>query len=152
MQSQNSAPVAQVVGGSFRPLPYSSMQGEVTADQQSPATILVVDDNETIRDLLAQSLRAVDYHVLTAEHGAIALAILDSTPVDLVLLDVMMPVMDGLRTCLEIRKRSTLPIIFLSSVKDAAVTAQMHKLGANAYLPKASNQADLLACIHSLLV
>lgn len=133
-------------------LGYAPLGQHVTAVAgEQRATILIVDDSETIRTLLAQILNTANYTVLTAEHGVLALEVLETTPVDLVLLDVMMPVMDGLRTCTEIRKRWTIPIIFLSSIKDTSLTAHMYKLGANAYLPKASNPRDLLACIDSLL-
>ncbi|MBX3011506.1 MAG: response regulator [Caldilineaceae bacterium] len=114
-------------------------------------TILLVDDSEIIRTLVEQLLSSADYNVLTAEHGMAALAILETTAVDLVLLDVMMPVMDGLRTCTEIRKRCATPVVFLSSVKDTTVARYVHQLGANAYLPKASKPQEILACLQTLL-
>ncbi|MDT8386512.1 MAG: response regulator [Thiogranum sp.] len=66
-----------------------------TADPVATATILVVDDNDLNRELLVQRLEYAGHQVVQAANGLEALGVLRSTPVDLVLLDIMMPVMDG---------------------------------------------------------
>ena len=77
-------------------------------------TILIVEDDADIRDGVRILLAGEDYRILEAENGAKALQGFDPG-VDLVILDVMMPGMSGLRVCEELRKRSTVPILFLTA-------------------------------------
>ena len=77
-------------------------------------TILIVEDDPDIRDGVRILLAGEGYRILEAENGAKALQTF-SPEVDLVILDVMMPGMSGLRVCEELRKRSTVPILFLSA-------------------------------------
>src|SRR6476661_1917424 len=86
-----------------------------------PARILVVDDEPMNRSLLEAILTADGHTVLHAENGQAALDVLAAEPVDLVILDVLMPVMNGLETCRRIRGelgRLTLPIVFATALHD----------------------------------
>ncbi|GAA4841449.1 hypothetical protein GCM10023310_19100 [Paenibacillus vulneris] len=81
-------------------------------------TVLVVDDDSEIRDVIHVYLRNEGYHVIEAANGLEALELLKSNPVHLIILDVMMPRMDGIKTCLKIRETSMLPIIMLSAKEE----------------------------------
>ncbi|NLF50810.1 MAG: response regulator, partial [Leptolinea sp.] len=69
-------------------------------------TILVVDDEQAVTDLLSYNLRKANYNVLTADDGLEALRVAHESQPDLILLDVMIPQMDGMDVCREIRKTS----------------------------------------------
>ena len=73
--------------------------------------VLVVDDEKEIRDAIEIYLRGENLNVLKAEDGLKALDILEEEKVHLIILDVMMPKLDGIRTCLKIRETENLPII-----------------------------------------
>ena len=77
-------------------------------------SILIVDDDAEIRECIRILMGGDEYNILEAENGEQALQLLTDI-VDLVILDIMMPVMSGLRVCEEIRKRSTVPILFLTA-------------------------------------
>lgn len=113
-------------------------------------TILVVDDDSEIREGIRILLSGEDYMILEADSGQQALEMLTDT-VDLVILDVMMPGLSGLRTCEEIRKRSTVPVLFLTakaqeSDKLIGVTA-----GGDDYLAKPFSYSELIARVKALL-
>ena len=78
-------------------------------------TILIVDDNEEIVDSLGKLLRLEGYKILTARDGMEALDIFEKHKTDLILLDVMMPKLNGLSTLMKIRERSKTPVIILSA-------------------------------------
>lgn len=77
--------------------------------------ILVVDDEKEIRDLLEINLKVEGYNVFKAENGEEALKILDDTKIHLIVLDVMMPKMDGLEFCSRVREKYNMPILMLSA-------------------------------------
>jgi two-component system KDP operon response regulator KdpE len=113
--------------------------------------VLVVDDEPPIVRLVQLRLEADDMQVRTAHRGEDALAILDDEPVDLVVLDVTMPGMDGFETLRRIRSRSTVPVIMLT-----ARTLDMDKLrgltgGADDYVTKPFNPDELAARIAAIL-
>ncbi len=104
-------------------------------------TILIVDDMAVIREPISAMLKAGGHRVLTAPHGAEALDILRSAKVQLVLLDVSMPVMDGIETLRRIREQhpaSRLPVIFLTALADKDHVLQARDLGAQGYLLKSN--------------
>ena len=78
-------------------------------------TILIVDDEERIRNLLTIYLRKEQYNILQAENGYEAINIFNKNKVDLIILDVMMPIMDGWDVCKEIRKTTNTPIMMLTA-------------------------------------
>ncbi len=113
--------------------------------------ILVVDDEKEICDLIEIYLRNEGYDVYKASDGREALKILDTQPISLIVLDVMMPGMDGISFCKEVRKTRDLPIIMLS-----AKTQDMDKIfglmtGADDYMVKPFNPLELAARVKSQL-
>ena len=116
-----------------------------TAKQGPDPTILVVDDNKGILELLILLLSKHGLSVLSASSGNECLAIVKSRPVDLVILDVMMPVMDGLQVCQELRKITpSMPIIFLTARDDMMTRAAAMDLGVSEFVAKPVNNRDLL--------
>lgn len=113
--------------------------------------ILVVDDDRPNLKLLGFLLREEGYEVTTVEDGLAAINMIRHDPPDLVLLDIMMPHIDGLEVCRAVRKTTKVPIIFLTAkgrVDDKVVGL---KSGADDYLPKPFEPAELLARIEAVL-
>ena len=101
--------------------------------------ILVVDDDRVNRTLLARSLVGSGHEVLTAENGVEALEVLQASAVDVVLLDIVMPELDGIATLEEIKRDPDLrglPVIMISALDDYASVVRCIELGADDYLPK----------------
>ena len=82
------------------------------------ATVLVVDDDGHIREVVRFSLEQAGYRVLEAADGRAAVTLFREHPVDVVVLDIIMPEQDGLEVCRRLRERSQVPILFLSSRDD----------------------------------
>jgi DNA-binding response OmpR family regulator len=101
-----------------------------------PPRILLVDDEESIRTLLSYPLRKDGYEVITAVDGKEALDRFRETSFDLVVLDVMMPVLDGLEVCRVLRARSTVPIIMLTAKTEEVDKIVGLELGADDYITK----------------
>jgi serine phosphatase RsbU (regulator of sigma subunit) len=130
------------------PVPGRSLVGPL------PGRILVVDDTEANRDLLARRLRALGHEVETAVHGRAALEVLADRPIDLVLLDIMMPEMDGFEVLERLRADPalrTIPVIMISAVDEIAAVARAIELGATDYLPKPFNAVVLKARVTATL-
>lgn len=109
-------------------------------------SVLVVDDDEDSRRLLSHLLERRGYSVVLADGGQAALDVLGSTDVDVVLLDVMMPVMDGFAVCRELKKSpatATIPIILLTARDDMETRATGMNLGVSDFLAKPVNKEDL---------
>jgi DNA-binding response OmpR family regulator len=98
--------------------------------------ILLADDEQSIQTLLSYPLRKDGYEVITAADGREALARFGETSFDLVVLDVMMPRMDGLETCRRLRARSTVPIIMLTAKAEEIDKVLGLELGADDYITK----------------
>ncbi len=112
--------------------------------------ILVVDDDNDIRNLIKIYLLNESYEVYEAENGLAALKILEAdsdNSIDLILLDAMMPEMNGIETCIEIRKKYTLPIIFLTAKSEDMDKFTGFSSGADDYITKPFNPIDLLSRI-----
>ncbi|WP_409344671.1 response regulator transcription factor [Paenibacillus sp. MBLB4367] len=114
-------------------------------------TVLVVDDDSEIRDVIHVYLRNEGYHVLEAEHGLQALEIVKATSVQLIILDVMMPHMDGIRTCLKIRETSRVPIIMLSAKEEDIDKITGLSTGADDYVTKPFSLMELMARVKAQL-
>ena len=112
-------------------------------------TILSADDEKEIRDLIRLYLENENYTVLEAEDGQQALDLLHRNSVDLCLLDIMMPKMDGYQTLKEIRKESNIPIMFLSAKDADAEKILGLNLGADDYVAKPFNPLELVARVNS---
>ena len=98
-------------------------------------TILIAEDDPDIRDGVRILLAGEGYHILEAENGTRALEIFNPE-VDLVILDIMMPGMSGLRVCEELRKVSTVPILFLTAKSQESDKLLGLTAGGDDYLPK----------------
>ena len=119
-----------------------------------PGRILIVDDTEVNRDLLARRLRALGHEIEMAVHGREALDVLAAKPIDLVLLDIMMPEMDGFEVLEHLRsdaRLSTIPVIMISAVDEIEAVARAIELGATDYLPKPFNAVVLKARVTATL-
>ena len=116
-----------------------------------PTTILVIDDDAHLREVAQYALEREGFRVETANDGAAGLARARAGGVDLVVLDVMMPEMDGLEVCRQLRSRSTLPIIFLSSRGDEVDRIVGLELGGDDYLAKPFSPRELVARVKAVL-
>jgi two-component system, sensor histidine kinase and response regulator len=119
-----------------------------------PATVLVVDDNLQNREVAEGHLVGAGYRVVQAEGGADALAILAAGRMDLVLLDVLMPGMDGYETCRRIRalpQGGDVPVLFLTALGDLETHKAAMESGADDFLTKPLNRTELLIRVRSLL-
>ncbi|UKS26558.1 response regulator transcription factor [Paenibacillus sp. HWE-109] len=114
-------------------------------------TILVVDDDSEIRDFIHIFLCNEGYHVLEAENGLKALEIVQTTPVQLIILDVMMPHLDGIRACLKIRETSKIPIIMLSAKEEEMDKITGLTTGADDYVTKPFSLLELVARVKAQL-
>ena len=114
--------------------------------------ILVVDDESRMRKLVRDFLVKSGYEVLEAENGAQAVDIFfENQDIALMILDVMMPVMDGWQTCREIRSYSKVPIIMLTAKADERDELQGFELGVDEYISKPFSPKILVARVGALL-
>jgi len=119
-----------------------------------PGRLLVVDDVEANRDLLAKRLRQLGHSVALVENGRRALDLVEQEDFDLILLDIMMPEMDGyevLRRLQENPARKHIPVIMISAVDEIESVVRCIELGATDYLPKPFNAVLLKARVHATL-
>jgi len=114
-------------------------------------TILAVDDDPAQLKVIEMSLREANYEPITATNGEEALKAFRQHQPDLVVLDVMMPGMDGWETCYRIRQISAVPIIFLTGRQTTDDKVSGFKLGADDYLVKPFLPDELLARVESVL-
>jgi sigma-B regulation protein RsbU (phosphoserine phosphatase) len=124
------------------------------ASSEKPFSILVVDDNEANRDTLSRRLQRRGYVITTANDGAQAIKALAERPFDLLLLDVMMPVMNGIDALKEIRRTRSptqLPVIMATAKGESADVVQALELGANDYVTKPLDFAVVLARVQTQL-
>jgi two-component system KDP operon response regulator KdpE len=113
-------------------------------------TILLVDDEERILNFLKTKLKLLGYEVILAANGIEALEQIQGQEPDLVVLDVVMPKMDGFQTLKELRSFSSVPVIMLSARGDDSDRIKGLGLGADDYLPKPFNPDELVARIEAL--
>ncbi len=109
--------------------------------------ILIAEDEKDLRMLLADQLSSVGYTVIGAENGAEALRLYDKEKPDMAILDIMMPVMDGLSVLAKIRETSEMPIILLTARGEEIDKVGGLRLGADDYLVKPWSMNELLARI-----
>lgn len=115
------------------------------------ANILVADDDGHIREVVRFALEKVGHHVLEARDGAAALRLLRQEGVDVVVLDIVMPEVDGLEVCRRMREHSQVPILFLSSRDEELDRILGLELGADDYVTKPFSPRELVARVKALL-
>ncbi|KUL23808.1 response regulator transcription factor [Actinoplanes awajinensis] len=117
-------------------------------------TILVVDDDENVRDLVSFKLEMAGYNTVTAADGCTALTMVTETHPDLVVLDIVMPGMDGLSVCYRMHAdpaTADIPVIMLSGMASETDIDLAYVSGAEEYLAKPLNPVDLIRRVRWLL-
>ena len=115
------------------------------------AEILVCDDDKAIVEAIDIYLTQEGHHILKAYDGEEAIQILNNNPVDLLIIDIMMPKLDGIRATLKIREKNVLPIIILSAKSEDADKILGLNVGADDYVTKPFNPLELVARVKSQL-
>lgn len=114
--------------------------------------ILCVDDEDAIRTLLQSQLEQEGYEVETADDGDVAIRKMESSPYDLILLDIRMPRVGGIDVLRHIKDSKVQPrVIMLTAVDDLSIAMESVKLGASDYLTKPFDTEDLFSAIRRLI-
>ncbi len=113
--------------------------------------ILVVDDERPLREFVSRNLAVRGFQVFTAANGLEALAIFNTEHLDLIIMDIMMPHMDGLEASRRIRLQSTVPIIVLTALDEEADKVSALDMGVDDYLTKPFGVDELLARVRAVL-
>jgi two-component system, OmpR family, response regulator VicR len=116
-----------------------------------PARILVVDDEKAVTDLLVYNLRKAGYEALVAADGRETLRLANANTPDLILLDLMLPEVDGLDVCRELRKTSNVPIIMITARGEEIDRVVGLELGADDYVTKPFSVRELMSRIKAVL-
>jgi two-component system OmpR family response regulator len=116
-----------------------------------PARILIADDEANIRDVVQYALERDGYQVEAVADGQAALARIEAGGIDLVVLDVLMPELDGLNLCRKLRERGDVPIIFLSSRTEEADRILGLELGGDDYVTKPFSPRELSTRVKAVL-
>ncbi|GAF16176.1 two-component response regulator colocalized with HrtAB transporter [Bacillus sp. JCM 19046] len=119
--------------------------------EQMREKILVVDDDASIRDVIKRQLELNDYHVVEAKHGEEALDLLAENEIDLAVVDLMMPFLDGYELCKEIRTDFDIPILILSAKDQLLDKEKAFIVGTDDYLTKPFEPKELIFRIKALL-
>ena len=114
-------------------------------------TILVVDDNKEIVYSIGELLKYEGYQVMSAYDGMQALNVLEQNKIDLILLDVMMPRLNGLSTLMKLREKHRIPVIILSAKTEESDKVSGLIMGADDYVEKPYNPAELMARVKAHL-
>ena len=114
-------------------------------------TILLIDDDERLGALLAEYFLRYDLQLISKTHPQQGLQYLDNNAIDLVILDIMLPDMDGFEVCRLIRKKSDIPILMLTARGEVMDRIIGLELGADDYLAKPFEARELVARIHNVL-
>jgi two-component system OmpR family response regulator len=114
-------------------------------------SILVVDDDPQIREVVRFAIGREGFRVSEAGNGRDAIAMFEREPVDLIVLDILMPEMDGTEVCRAIRRASSVPIIFLSSKDDEIDRILGLELGGDDYVTKPFSPRELVARVRAVL-
>ena len=113
--------------------------------------ILIVDDDREIRELVGNYLKKNGMRTTVVADGRQMRSFLDTTPVDLIVLDIMMPVLDGMEVCRQVRKFSQVPVIMLTARTEDEDRIMGLELGADDYLAKPFNPRELVARVKAVL-
>jgi two-component system, OmpR family, response regulator len=115
------------------------------------ARILIADDEPNIREVISFALERAGFATVTARNGSEALQQVRRSPVDLVILDIGMPEMDGLEVCRQLRKSSDLPILFLSARDEEIDRVLGLEIGGDDYVTKPFSTRELVARVNVIL-
>ena len=115
------------------------------------ANILIVEDEKNMQDIIAEYMQRDSHTCFTADDGVDALMILKNNPMDLMILDIMMPHLDGFSVCKMAREMSSLPIIMLTAKESEYDKLKGYDLGADDYMTKPFSPKVLLAKANALL-
>jgi two-component system OmpR family response regulator len=126
------------------------LQRELAMVSTAPV-VLIVEDDPSLRTLLSRVLREEGFHPLSAAHGAEMARIIDANPIDLVLLDIMLPGSNGFDLCRSLRRSSQVPIIILSARDEETDRLIGLELGADDYIAKPFSNRELVARIRAIL-
>ena len=121
------------------------------ADLSESTTILVVEDEEALCYLLCRSIEKMGYQATIAKDGLSALEIIKQNDVSLVILDILLPGMDGYAVCSEMRKVTDAPIVMVTAMGDVDDVVRGLEVGADEYVTKPFSFADLTAKVYALL-
>ncbi len=113
--------------------------------------ILVVDDDHTVREVVVSYLRAAGHEVVEAADGAVALRSMQEAPADLVVLDLMLPGIDGLEVCRRLRETSDVPVIMLTALGSETDRVIGLERGADDYVTKPFSPRELVLRVDSVL-
>ena len=113
--------------------------------------ILIVDDNEQIVQILAQYVKAEGWPCLTARSGEEALSLFDAAAPSLILLDIMLPGIDGMEVCRRIRSVSSVPILMITARDEDADRILGLDIGADDYIVKPFSPGEVMARIRAVL-
>ena len=115
------------------------------------ASILIAEDEKNMQDIIAEYMRKGGHTCLTADDGVDALILLKSTPVDLLILDIMMPHLDGFSVCRLAREMGNTPVILLTAKSSEEDKLKGYEYGADDYMTKPFSPRVLLAKVNALL-
>ena len=116
-----------------------------------PKTIVLIDDDPVLIELLASQLQSAGFHPLTANDSATGLNLAVETRPDLVILDVMMPNMNGWEVCKQLREKSSVPVIMLTAKGEEIDKLRGFRLGIDDYVTKPFSFAELVARVGAVL-
>ena len=111
----------------------------------SKENVLIVDDDKDIRNMIKIYLKNENYNVFAAENGKEAIEISENNKIDLIILDIMMPKMNGTETCMKIREKHKMPIIFLTAKTEDQDKITGLSAGGDDYITKPFNPLELIA-------
>jgi DNA-binding response OmpR family regulator len=120
-------------------------------EARKPYRVLLAEDEAPLRNLLKLSLETAGYQVFPAEDGQQAIEIFDNQPVDLIILDIMMPRVDGFAVCRHVRKRSDIPVVMLTALGSTDDLVQGFELGADDYITKPFTFREIEARVQAIL-
>ena len=115
------------------------------------ARVLVVDDDPTVREVVVSYLKAAQHEVVEAEDGESVATIVRDSPVDLVVLDLMLPGIDGLEVCRRLRATSDVPVIMLTALGSETDRVVGLERGADDYVTKPFSPRELVLRVESVL-
>ncbi|NTU83735.1 MAG: response regulator transcription factor [Chloroflexales bacterium] len=131
--------------------PFRRTADRAAEEPQPPRRILVADDDPSIASLIQITLKDPRYELTAVANGLEALKAFEMQPFDVVILDVMMPYVDGFEACQRIREKSDVPIVILTSRDGTDDVVHGFELGADDYITKPFKTAELIARVEAIL-